>query len=57
MNQLQTAQPTPVQPMNQPMEAATGQMTEKKSGGLKWLIIILVILIVVGGLAWWIFTP
>ncbi len=53
MDQVQAVQ-RPM-PMNQPTGVAN-QGIKKKSGLLKWLIIILVILIV-GGLAWWIFTP
>lgn len=51
----QVQQPAPIG-MNQPQVISTNQMPAKKSGWLKWIIIILVVLILGLG-AWWLFTP
>lgn len=50
--QSQPTQPPPVAAQQVPQ----GQIAEKKSGWLKWVIIVLAVLIVLGGLAWWIFA-
>ena len=62
MDQTQAVQPAPTPAPNAPMTpsaSAAPAMGEapKKSGWLKWTIIILLILIVVGGAGYWILAP
>ena len=56
MEQVQAVQKPMQSVSNPPRGFALDQNVEKKSGWTKW-IIILVVLLVLGGLAWWIFTP